>query len=244
MAAQSVTIVIDEIEIPVIFYRDKPVLTTEYLARLYGTETANVRMNFKNNADRFEAGKHFFKVTGEALQELKNRVNGVYSVKIAHNVNAITLWTERGAARHAKMLDTDKAWDVFEKLEACYFEGVKPQGPGPILHTAEERITYTQLAELKQLVWTMGNCYHMPGGGEWAGYALVRENFGVQNTHQLPARHYDEALALLQWAERMSREFKSRVIAIERKFLKNRFRICPPELDQLANEPPDLLLNP
>ncbi|EDE8442018.1 phage antirepressor Ant, partial [Salmonella enterica subsp. enterica serovar Pomona] len=31
------------------------------------------------------------------------------------------LWTERGAARHAKMLETDQAWEVFEKLEDCYF---------------------------------------------------------------------------------------------------------------------------
>ena len=28
---------------------------------------------------------------------------------------------QRGAARHAKMLDTDQAWEVFEQLEDCYF---------------------------------------------------------------------------------------------------------------------------
>ncbi|HIB5071822.1 TPA: P22AR C-terminal domain-containing protein, partial [Escherichia coli] len=33
----------------------------------------------------------------------------------------LILWTERGAARHAKMLETDRAWEVFEKLEDCYF---------------------------------------------------------------------------------------------------------------------------
>ncbi len=31
------------------------------------------------------------------------------------------LWTRRGAMRHAKMLNTDKAWDVFEMLEDSYF---------------------------------------------------------------------------------------------------------------------------
>ena len=31
------------------------------------------------------------------------------------------LWTELGAARHAKMLDTDQAWDIFEQLEDCHF---------------------------------------------------------------------------------------------------------------------------
>ncbi|EEK9283034.1 ORF6N domain-containing protein, partial [Salmonella enterica subsp. enterica] len=32
----------------------------------------------------------------------------------------------RGAARHAKMLETDQAWEVFEKLEDCYFSQKNP----------------------------------------------------------------------------------------------------------------------
>ncbi|EDX9917141.1 ORF6N domain-containing protein, partial [Salmonella enterica] len=30
------------------------------------------------------------------------------------------------AARHAKMLETDQAWEVFEKLEDCYFSQTLP----------------------------------------------------------------------------------------------------------------------
>lgn len=32
------------------------------------------------------------------------------------------LWTKRGAARHAKMLNTSRAREVFELLENAYFE--------------------------------------------------------------------------------------------------------------------------
>ena len=39
----------------------------------------------------------------------------------AANLNALYLWTKRGAARHAKMLNTDRAWEVFEALEDNYF---------------------------------------------------------------------------------------------------------------------------
>ncbi|EMX6652828.1 ORF6N domain-containing protein, partial [Salmonella enterica] len=39
---------------------------------------------------------------------------------------SLILWTERGAARHAKMLETDQAWEVFEKLEDCYFSQTLP----------------------------------------------------------------------------------------------------------------------
>ncbi|EGA8634781.1 hypothetical protein ABRM53_005331 [Escherichia coli] len=42
---------------------------------------------------------------------------------------SLILWTERGAARHAKMLETDQAWDVFEKLEDCYFSQKDPSAP-------------------------------------------------------------------------------------------------------------------
>lgn len=51
-------------------------------------------------------------------QNLQPSLRGV---QISSKTRHLTLWTERGAARHAKMLDTDQAWEVFEKLEDCYF---------------------------------------------------------------------------------------------------------------------------
>ncbi|EQI52777.1 putative antirepression domain protein [Clostridioides difficile Y270] len=35
------------------------------------------------------------------------------------------LWTERGANRHCKILDTDKAWEQFDNLEESYFNKKK-----------------------------------------------------------------------------------------------------------------------
>ncbi|EGK6862536.1 ORF6N domain-containing protein [Salmonella enterica subsp. enterica serovar Glostrup] len=103
-----------------------PVITTELLAQLYGADVKNIQNNYARNADRFVAGKHFFKVEGEALREMKHRPSLSGSVKIARNVRSLILWTERGAARHAKMLETDQAWEVFEKLEDCYFSQTLP----------------------------------------------------------------------------------------------------------------------
>ncbi|EFM5060601.1 ORF6N domain-containing protein, partial [Escherichia coli] len=103
-----------------IAYNQIPVITTELLAQLYGTETVNIKMNFSRNSARFVQGKHFFKLEGNELREFKHRlslsesvsreVTESYSVKIARNVRSLILWTERGAARHAKMLETDRAW--------------------------------------------------------------------------------------------------------------------------------------
>lgn len=75
--------------------------------------------------------------------------------KIGPKVRTATLWTERGAARHAKMLETDQAWDVFEALEDNYFGKFEAKADIP---ASPKRITKTTTqgrAPLKQLVNTI-----------------------------------------------------------------------------------------
>jgi len=110
---------INDKEISIINFKSVPVITTEMLADFYGTSIDNIRKNFSNNSHRFLEGKHFYKVEGTDLKAFKNSVNDIHSVK--KHARTVNLWTERGAARHAKMLDTDQAWEVFEQLEDCYF---------------------------------------------------------------------------------------------------------------------------
>lgn len=103
---------------PVVWH-DAKVITTELLAKVYGASSKQINDNYANNADRFEAGKHYFKLEGDDLRGFKNRPENFGSV--GKRARSVILWTERGAARHAKMLDTDVAWDIFEKLEDHYF---------------------------------------------------------------------------------------------------------------------------
>ncbi|EEW1697709.1 TPA: ORF6N domain-containing protein [Escherichia coli] len=123
-----------------------PVITTELLAQLYGTEPVRIRQNHHENKVRFVEGKHFFKVVGNDLKELRVALNysqnlrvtlsnsqnlqpSLRGLQISPKARSLILWTERGAARHAKMLETDQAWDVFEKLEDCYFSQKDPSTP-------------------------------------------------------------------------------------------------------------------
>ena len=107
-------------EITRIEYHGEPVLTTEQLAAAYECTPRNISDNFKRNEDRFVEGKHFHKLEGDTLDEFR-----VYSencgVDVQPHTRHLYLWTKRGAARHAKMLSTDKAWEVFEALEDNYF---------------------------------------------------------------------------------------------------------------------------
>ncbi|MEW5968965.1 MAG: ORF6N domain-containing protein [Pseudomonadota bacterium] len=103
----------------IIEYNSMPVITTEQLADLYCTEIINIQKNFSRNSGRFIEGKHYYKVEGEELRELKSTLTDFQVV--SRNARSLMLWTEKGAARHAKILDTEQAWEVFEQLEDCYF---------------------------------------------------------------------------------------------------------------------------
>lgn len=113
--------------LPVISHAGGRVVTTALLAKLYGTDDNNLIQNYQRNSGRFVAGKHFHKLEGAELKAFKNYMTESQVVQVAKNTRQIILWTERGAARHAKMLDTDEAWEVFEKLEDSYFQ-IKGQG--------------------------------------------------------------------------------------------------------------------
>lgn len=147
--------------LPVITHAGRPVVTTALLAKLYGTDDNNLIKNFQRNADRFVAGKHYHKLEGVELKGFRSYMtNSHVANKYARQ---LILWTERGAARHAKMLDTDQAWNVFEKLEDSYFgkaeaapiEALPPADLAPVKRTVKalpNGLTLDQQEAVKALV--------------------------------------------------------------------------------------------
>ncbi|AYN25780.1 ORF6N domain-containing protein [Buttiauxella sp. 3AFRM03] len=111
--------IVDPDTFPVIEWKGVRVVTTESLAKGYGCEEKSIRMNLSRNLERFEDGKHYFLITGEELKNFKNRVT--ISGSVGKNARSLTLWTEKGAARMSKIVDTDEAWGFFERLEDSYF---------------------------------------------------------------------------------------------------------------------------
>lgn len=105
-------------EVPVITYRNQRVVTTDSLAAGYSTTAQNITNNFNRNKNRFIEGKHYFRIEGEEVENLRNSLS---YVQISPKTRTLYLWTERGASHHAKMLETEQAWDFFEQLEDHYF---------------------------------------------------------------------------------------------------------------------------
>jgi len=125
-------------------FKSQRVITTKALAEAYGTKEENIKTNFNRNLERFIKGKHYYQLIGDELQEFKRVVTDCNdpSIKFASVLN---LWTERGAARHAKILQTDEAWEVYEQLEENYFN---PREKKP---SCIEDILITQLQEMKDI---------------------------------------------------------------------------------------------
>ncbi|HBL06456.1 MAG TPA: hypothetical protein DDZ33_05895 [Clostridium sp.] len=99
-------------------FKNQRIMTTEILAEQYGTYTERIRQNYLRNEKRFVEGKHYYKLVGDELKSFKAEYLNDTNLKFAKE---LLLWTEKGAARHAKILDTDEAWEVYEELEETYF---------------------------------------------------------------------------------------------------------------------------
>ena len=100
-------------------HKDEIVITTEQLAKIYGCETSRISENFKRNEDKFEEGKHFYKLEGSELKSFKDQSANCGLVD--KHAASFYLWTRRGASRHCKMLGTNQAWEMFDELEETYF---------------------------------------------------------------------------------------------------------------------------
>jgi len=119
-------------------YKDIRVLTTQQLAENYRTSTDTITKNFNRNKERYQEGKHYICLEGEELRSF--RASG--QIDLSPYVNKLYLWTEKGAFLHAKSLNTDKAWEVYDHLVDTYFRAKKPL-------TAIEQLQLTQQALLE-----------------------------------------------------------------------------------------------
>ena len=125
-------------ELQITEFKNIRVLTTQQIAEAYGTDGKVISNNFNRNKERYVEGKHFVCLEGEDLKQFKTNHQFDESSKI----NKLYLWTEKGAFLHAKSLNTDEAWAVYENLVDTYFNRKKPL-------TALEQLQLTQQAVLE-----------------------------------------------------------------------------------------------
>lgn len=187
---------INDTQVSIVNFKSIPVVTTEMLADFYGTESKNIQQNHTRNKSRFIEGKHFFRIVGQELKDfassLKILTNDLLTsqrgLQISSKTRVLTLWTERGAARHAKMLDTDQAWDVFEQLEDCYFHRQE-------ILTKTHKSERTALHEAHALLVTKTR--HLNVSEAWK---MIRQRFNANHIDEIP---YDQIPVAVEYVHHL-----------------------------------------
>ena len=134
-------------------------LTSKQLAECYGTTTNTIKKNFSRNREKYVEGKHYICFSGDELKRFKDEVTKSHLVNnrvenfdlVANRTSHLYLWTEKGALLHAKSLNTDKAWEVYDYLVDFYFRAKEKPTPEntalvPVADTTELSKTHPQTA--------------------------------------------------------------------------------------------------
>lgn len=104
------------------------VLTTRQLAEAYETERKVINNNYLRNKDKFILGKHYIAVEGDEMRHLRTSPQFEGELK---KVSKAYFWTEKGALLHAKSLNTDKTWQVYDYLVDFYFRAKEQEAELP-----------------------------------------------------------------------------------------------------------------
>ena len=129
------------------------VMTTAVLADEYNTTSDVISKNFNRNKDKYVEGKHFYCLEGEELKEFK--ANGQIEDQLKFSTK-LYLWTQKGAFLHAKSLNTDRAWEIYDVLVDTYFkkhedllEGLSSEMKAILVHDKKLQVVESKVNKLE-----------------------------------------------------------------------------------------------
>lgn len=197
-------------------YKSIRVLTTQQIAEAYGSDTRVISNNFNRNKERYIEGKHYICLEGEELKDFKTN----HQFDESSRINKLYLWTEKGAFLHAKSLNTDTAWEVYDRLVDNYFNKKKPMSPVEMMRIQlgmiddhegriadlEQNMTidYGQQMSLGDIVNRVvidalggkdSNAYHEIGRKVFAECNRdLKHYFNINARNNVPKKKFDEAV--------------------------------------------------
>ena len=192
-------------ELKVTEYRCQRVLTTQQIAEAYETDVKTISNNFNRNKDRYQEGKHYICLEGDALKAFKGIHQNDESLMF---VSKLYLWTEKGAFLHAKSINTDQAWEVYDRLVDSYFQKKEEKVNLPMsyrdavaqllesldreaelqaqLDTSKDWYSIKRVAALNNVSWKTFKWRKLKEAGECMGYAVKKifdANYGEVNAY-------------------------------------------------------------
>lgn len=124
-------------EIPVVaggFGFGKKCISDKTIAEIHGMETKNARARITDNIKRFKANVDYIDLKQGAYEAstLEILVQLGYAKSAITQAEHIYLLSERGYAKLIKIMDTDLAWEIHDKLMDEYFELREQQEREPL----------------------------------------------------------------------------------------------------------------
>lgn len=113
-------------EIPVVrggFGADKKSITDKAIAEIHDMETRNVRARITENINRFKESIDFIDLKGAYQTSTLNMALDLgYTKSAITQAEHIYILSERGYAKLIKIMDTDLAWEIYDRLVDEYFK--------------------------------------------------------------------------------------------------------------------------
>jgi|GEM_PF-2464384 len=179
-------------------YSRQRILTTQQLADGYETDPQIITNNFNRNKERYALGKHYYRLDGEEKRAFLNLTQFDLGSK---NAKYLYLWTERGALLHAKSLNTDRAWEMYDHLVETYFRVREQSQPeAKAIETKPFAINLKLLKEYRLLA----NNKNIPASQKSDLLDLMfKEITGSETPATIEKRYYDfgEDLSRIAWLD-------------------------------------------
>jgi prophage antirepressor-like protein len=96
--------------------------------------------------------------------------------------------------------------------------------PEPTQNQTAEQISREQLNQIESLVNQISMCCHTHKSASWACYAFIRETYGVENAHKLPAVHFDRVYGALHVMSEKAHKYLRMRVEADGIFIKNVLR--------------------
>lgn len=173
-------------EIPVIlggFGYDKKCISDKTISEIHNQAEREIRRRITDNIKRFKENIDFIdlkKGVGES-HTLELLYNLGYSKQSITQAEHIYILSERGYAKLIKIMDTDLAWEIHDKLIDEYFE----------LKERNRQQNTISLKEQLEAAAFVADDLHVPTSNKIMMYRLVCENNNV-NSNFLPAYSENE----------------------------------------------------
>jgi prophage antirepressor-like protein len=162
----------------------------------------------------------------QRIQHVPEEWRGVTSVVTPSGEQQMAVLSEPGLYFFLGRSDKPKAlpfqkWLAGEVLPSIRKTG-KYDAPAAV-EVAIETISPEQYQALSRKIWCIGNSFHMTQSAQWWAWKSIRALSGV-GAKELPASLYPDAIQILDYQEKSSMAFKSRVIEAEELFMRGRLK--------------------